>query len=117
MTEAQVWRDRYFKLRDLIQHVSASRLVDKGVLLLRLTGAARVKHQAQADEARELLHAMLLRGAIAFQERDPGPNEPQLEITGSVFIVADRRALMELVREAGERNLTIGAEAEVAGHG
>ena len=116
MTEAQVWRDRYFKLRNLINRVSTSRFIDMGVLLLRLDGAKRVKHEAKAQAAHELLREMLLSEAVFFQESQH-PGTSRVEITSSAFVVLDRGALMELVKTAGEPYPVIDEATEGDNHG
>ena len=117
MTEAQVWKDRYFKLRGLIQRIDSTTFIRKAELLLRLSSASQVKHQAQAFMAREILTALLLRGAVSYRQQDGGPDDETLQMSASVFAVVDQQALAELVKKAGERNLTIDAGTAGDAHG
>lgn len=101
--EAQSWKDRYFRLRDLIKEVAVSAAISKADLVLNVAGAKQIKDRTRALLTQSLMKDLLTSGTVIFRDRDFGPDSLAVEIVASAFVVPDGRALASLVREAGER--------------
>src|SRR3990167_2378335 len=101
MEEVELWRDRYYKLRGLIQEVSTRVEVNKAMLALNIAGVAQVKNQARARLAQDLTRELLLKGAFALVEQDLAP-AMHLTLSCSALVILDRKALVNFIREVGD---------------
>ena len=98
--EVALWRERYYKLRGMVQDVSACVHVQKATLMLNIAGAAQVKNKIRAQLVQDVTRELLQRGVFTLAEQDL--DEHAITMSCSVLVVPDRKTLVNFIREVGD---------------